>query len=247
MKTRFYSSTFSLGLSFLLLTGKAFAQLNTIPSEFTGSAIETFEELSRANVSALQNVEVPIFSGLATISGPNEYIWLNGTQLAYPGTFGLGYYNARAHDGNQGYGTSLAYGTSRITFATPINEFGGYWGCASTTTPMVFAFYDGNGAAIGSKSVVYSAPNNDGTLEWFGWQSSVPIGRVEYSGTWVVNDSLRLQVVPEPDCTVLLSTGLALLVLIPHRRRVEPDGSAKGSQPIGSETNRTSGEVGCRR
>jgi len=210
MKQYLHTEVLCAGLSLLLLSGQAFAQLSAIPTEFTGSATETFEELSRVNVQALVNVEVPIFSGLATISGPNEYIWLNGTQLGYPGTFGLGYYNARAHDGNQGYGTSLAYATSRITFNTPISGFGGYWGCASTTTPMVFAFYDANGASIGSASVVYSAPNHDGTLEWFGWQSSVPIGRIEYSGTWVVNDSLRLQVVPEANCAVLFSTGLAL-------------------------------------
>jgi hypothetical protein len=201
------------------LASEARGQLLRLADEFSGTAIETFEGLSRNDISALNNVEVPIFSGLATISGPNEYIWLNGTQLGYPGTFGLGYYNARAHDGNQGYGTSLSYGTSRITLNQPAYAFGGYWGCASTTTPMVFAFYDLNGGLIGSDSVRYSAPNNNGTLEWFGWQSSVPVGRVEYSGTWVVNDSLRLQVVPEPGSAALLLLGAGVLRALAKRSR----------------------------
>ena len=208
------------GCSLLLVARQGFAQLSAIPTEFTGSAVETFEELSRANVSGLQNVQVPIFSGLATIAGPNEYIWLNGP-LGYPGTFGLGPYSARAHDGNQGYGTSLSYGTSTITFSVPVSDFGGCWGCASTTTPIVFTFYDRLGASIGTQSVVYSAPNQDGTLEWFGWDSSVPIGRIEYSGTWVVNDSLRLQIVPEPGCALLVSTGLTVLGLAARRKRAE--------------------------
>lgn len=87
-----------MGLSFLLLTGKAFAQLYTIPDEFTGSAVGTFEELSRANVSALQNVEVPTFSGLATISGPNEYIWLNGAQLGLDIAIQMAWGLQHAHD-----------------------------------------------------------------------------------------------------------------------------------------------------
>ena len=207
-------------LFFILLVGRAPAQLQSLPNAFLGNATETFEELSRDNVQALQNVQVPIFSGLATISGPNEYTWLNGTQLGYPGTFGLGPYNARAHDGNQGYGTGVAYGTSRITFSVPTGEFGGYWGCASTTTPMIFSFYDPQGGFIGSQSVVYLAPNNDGTLEWFGWQSSAPIGRVEYSGTWVVNDSLRLTLVLEPNCALLVLMGAGLLILLGREKIV---------------------------
>ena len=43
-----------------------------------------------------------------------------------------------------------------MAFAVPAEEFGGYWGCASTTTPMVFTFSDPQGALIGSESVLYS-------------------------------------------------------------------------------------------
>ena len=43
---------------------------------------------------------------------------------------------------------------------------------------------------------------------------------------------------------------LVLLALIPrraHSLKVEQDGAANGSQPVGSETNRTSGAAGSRR
>ena len=217
MKTNHYSGIFYAGCSLLLASSGTFAQLSTVSAEFSGSAIETFEEYSRAQVSDWNYVPLSIFSGLATISGPHAYIWLNGTQLGYPGTFGLGPYNARAHDGNQGYGNSISYGTTTVTFAAPIGAFGGYWGCASTTTPIVFTFYAPSGTLIGTQSVVYSAPNQDGTLQWFGWNSSVPIGRIDYSGTWVVNDSLRLQAVPEPASPVLVSTGVVVLAFARKR------------------------------
>jgi hypothetical protein len=178
------------------------------PFSGTGTAIEDWESFTRSE-TGWQNVPVSIFSGAATITGPNEFIWLNGRSLNDPGTFGLGPFIARSHDGNQGYGTSLAQGATTITFTSPIDQFGGYWGSAVPAQPINFSFFDALGDLIGTDSVTYTQHNNNGTLEWFGWRSTTPIQSIQYAGSWVVNDSLRTRAnataVPEP------STGLALL------------------------------------
>jgi hypothetical protein len=136
--------------------------------------------------------------------------------IAEPNTggFGLGSYAARSHDGTQGYGTSLAYGTTRIDFASPVSQFGGYWASASTTIPIMFSFYNAQGSLVGTDSVLYSAPNNNGTPEWFGWNSVVGISRIDYSGSWVVNDSLRFTNVPEPSSATLLSLATCIFVTL---------------------------------
>src|SRR5207248_536642 len=139
-------------LIFLIATFafQSYGAVNPVNAEFSGSATEDWESFSRANVSGLSGVELPIFGGSAAISGQNEYIWLSCEGVANPslGCFGLGAYAARSHDGNQGYGTSLASGTSRITFKSPVYRFGGFWGSASTTVPIVFQFYDSLGASL---------------------------------------------------------------------------------------------------
>src|SRR5262249_25347451 len=62
----------------------------TFIAPFPGSAIETWESFSRNDVSGLVNVTLPIFGGQATVSGPNEYIWITATTFSTPGSFGLG-------------------------------------------------------------------------------------------------------------------------------------------------------------
>jgi hypothetical protein len=178
-----------------------FARVN----EFSGVLVEDFESYSRAQVSGLSNTPLPIFGGNATISGPNEYIWLTCSGIADPnrGCFGLGTFSARAHDGNQGYGTSLAFGTSAIAFQKPVLRFGGFWG-NDQSTRIVGQFFAEDGSLIGSDGFDYLAPNSDGTLQWFGWQSTVPIQRFEYSGGFIVIDALRADSVPEPSITAIL-------------------------------------------
>lgn len=212
MKIHICSALLFTALCLSLSSGQAQAQPQRVTGEFAGTAIETFEGFSRDNVQARVNVPLPIFSGLGAISGPNEYIWINDPRLAYPGTFGLGPYTAKSHDGNQGYGTGLSYGTSHISFSVPVLAFGGFWASAEPETPIVFNFYDLQGALLGTDSVRYSAPNHDGTLEWFGWQSPIAIGSIDYSGAWVVNDSLRFTAVPEPASALILLIGGALLL-----------------------------------
>jgi hypothetical protein len=193
--------------------------------EFVGEATETWESFSRAQVYDLRHVELPIFGGAATISGDSEFIWISQIGVAEPNTggFGLGANAARSHDGVQGYGTSLAQGSTQITIPKPVLHFGGYWGAASGSGPISFRFYDSGGTLIGSDSVIYTRADIDGVLEWAGWQSTTPIGRVEYSGGWVVNDSLRISNVPEPSISWLIAVGVTsgLLLKLKFRSRHE--------------------------
>jgi hypothetical protein len=102
------------------------AAVERVGTEFSGSGVEDWESFSRANVSGLSGVPLPIFGGTATISGQNEFIWISCEGIAEPslGCFGLGAYAARSHDGEQGYGTGLAFGASQITFNNPVYQFG---------------------------------------------------------------------------------------------------------------------------
>lgn len=188
------------------------ADISSIPNPFTGSAIESWENHPVVNPGS----PTPIFGGQATISGDNPFIWMTTSELGAPGGLGLGPFPARAFDGMLGYVTSVSPGTAQIRFLSPITDFGGYWAHAVGYPPVSFAFYDPQGTLIGSQNFSYSSPNNDGTLEWQGWHSTVPISSIEYSGHWVANDSLRFAVVPEPSTTCLFVA--AVLAVIGWRR-----------------------------
>jgi hypothetical protein len=184
------------------------ADITLIAEPFTGSAVETWEEFPVANPGS----PATIFGGQATISGDNPFVWMTTFVLGTPGGLGLGPFPARAFDGTHGYTTSVSPGTARISFQSPVADFGGYWGYAVGYPAASFMFYDSEGALIGSESFTYTSPNNNGTLQWHGWHSTLPISSVEYTGHWVANDSLRISVVPEPSTTwLLLAAGLAII------------------------------------
>jgi hypothetical protein len=174
--------------------------ITQIATPFYGNAIETWDELPGGDASS----PLSIFGGLATISGDYPFIWTTAYSLGTPGGLGLGPFDARAFDGTHGYVTSVSGGSADIVFATPVTDFGGYWGySADGYPPAIFTFYDSHGSVIGSEDFTYTSPNNDGTLEWQGWHSSVPIGSISYTGYWVADDSLRIVTVPEPGISVL--------------------------------------------
>ncbi len=204
----------------LLLAGTCFtlrADVTSIANPFSGDALETFEEFP---LGIITTQPLTIFGGRATISGSYEFIWKTASTLGTPFGFGLGPFDAQAYDGTHGYGTSLAYGTTQITFSSPVTDFGGYWGSAVTPLiPTTFDFYGSGGTLIGTSSFTYSSPNNNGTLEWHGWHSDVPIYSMDYSGGWVVNDSLRLTLVPEPSSLALASSGTAMMIAWIYRKQ----------------------------
>jgi hypothetical protein len=177
------------------------AGITSIIDPFSGDMVETWEEFPVANPGS----PVMIFGGQATISGDNPFVWMTTYSLGTPGGLGLGPFPARASDGTHGYVTSVSPGAARITFQLPVTDFGGYWGYAVEYPAAIFNFYDSQGLLIGSENFNYSSPNNDGTLQWQGWHSTVPIASVSYSGHWVANDSLRIALVPEPRVNLILA------------------------------------------
>ena len=177
------------------------ADITPVISPFYGNALETWDELPGGYASS----PLSIFGGLATISGDNPFIWTTAYSLGTPGGLGLGPFDARAFDGTHGYVTSVSGGSAQIVFDLPVTDFGGYWGySAEGYPPATFTFYDSQGSLIGSEDFTYTSPNNNGTLEWQGWHSSVPISSISYTGYWVANDSLRITIAPEPSTSVLL-------------------------------------------
>lgn len=195
------------------------------PTEFAGTHLEDWESYRRSDILGVSGLKLPVLGGLGTITGSYEFIWLTQFGVADPNTggFGLGGFAARAHDGLQGYGTSLERGTTSLQLTTPVLGFGGYWASALPARPIEFTFFDEQGKVLASDSVTYSAPNNNGTLEWFGWTFDAPVSRVDYEGSWVVNDSLRAIAVPEPSILALFAIGGGMLALLhPGRAKSGP-------------------------
>jgi hypothetical protein len=176
------------------------ADITPITDPFTGDFIETWEGFPVGYPGS----PATVFGGRATISGDNPFVWMTTFTLGTPGGLGLGPFPARAVDGSHGYVTSVSPGTGRINFQAPVTDFGGYWGYSVGYPAATFGFYDSQGSLIGTQSFTYTAPNFNGTLEWQGWHSTVPISSVEWTGHWVANDSLRIVVVPEPATGCLL-------------------------------------------
>ena len=105
--------------------------------------------------------------------------------------------------------------TTTISFVNPVFDFGAYWGAgtdASFPNPatVVLSFSDGSLAAF-----LYSRSGpNDGLLEWHGWNSTIGITGVSYTGDFVVIDGLQANttVVPEAS-TWFAGIGVSLAAL----------------------------------
>ncbi len=132
--------------------------------------------------------------------------------------FGLaGNGTATVSDGVKGMGLDNYAQTATISFLNPIYDFGAYWGNAFSTVELSFS--DGS-----TESFSYSRPG-DGVLEWHGWNSTVGISSVSYTGDYVVIDGLQANtVVPEPSTYIagamlLIPVGLQGLRTLRNRRK----------------------------
>ena len=162
---------------------------------FAGDFSETWEAFQNYNDNPNVFLDDPtsIMDGMASIA--------NDAMLVYePGVanFGLGSSGpAQVSDGVKGMGLNAGPSTAVITFATEIFSFGAYWGAATRSgfpDPAVItvAFYTPGGGLIGEVEFQYShSDSGDGVLDWHGWSSGAAIGRIEYTGDFVVIDGLQ--------------------------------------------------------
>jgi hypothetical protein len=204
------------------IAAAASAQITPI-GPFVGDISETWESFQNyfenPNFYEDANGAIVTFGGMGAVSSPLS--GQGGLIVVYEpddgATFGLGLYgSAQVSDGEQGSGVNAGQpgAPARIDFAAPVVDFGGYWGASDIdgrpSVPIVFDFYDANGALIGSQTAQYGDPNAQGTLLWFGWNSVTPIATVVYTGDFVVNDGLQANLVPTPAAALLFGVaGLA--------------------------------------
>jgi hypothetical protein len=73
------------------------------------------------------------------------------------------------------------------------------------------SFFDQSLTQIGTaQQFLYTREaTRDGLLEWHGWKSAVTVRRIVYSGDFVVNDGMRVNLVPEPNALILTLVGFA--------------------------------------
>ncbi|MCL4740980.1 MAG: PEP-CTERM sorting domain-containing protein [Phycisphaerales bacterium] len=206
----------------------AAASAQTPIGPFSGGISETWEgfQTYSQNPNFYEDANGPIstFGGNAMVS--SQWSGQGGILVVYSpfiDGFGLGNYGlAGVSDGQNGMGINTGFPGSpvKIDFATPVTDFGGYWGAAEVfgnpSAPIQFDFYDANGGLVGSTTEHYA--DFSGTLHWFGWNfnSIGPVKTVVYTGDFVVNDGLQANLVPTPASLAL--AGLGVLALGRRRR-----------------------------
>jgi len=208
------------------IAAAASAQITPI-GPFSGQMSETWESFTNYvnNPNFYEDAFGPIstFGGAASVSSP--FSGQGGVIVIYEpiagATFGLGSYgSAQVSDGTKGAGVNTGFPAAPMTinFNTPIVDFGGYWGAAdifgNQTVPIVFDFYDASGGLIGSVTEQFGN-KSDGSLDWHGYNSAVPVSTVVVTGDYLVNDGLQANV-PTPAAGLVL--GFAGLAAARRRR-----------------------------
>src|SRR5437588_333512 len=121
--------------------------------QFTGQFQETWESFSSGGLIANNTV---IMSGEAIISNPGV-----GNYIYGPGGWGLGSSgSAQSSDGTKGLAVIGGSQTATITFASPVSDFGAFWGDATGSFPdpntVSVSFFDSFGALIDTATFNYS-------------------------------------------------------------------------------------------
>lgn len=212
-------TSISTGISGIVLTAVflaplSWAQADLIPvGPFTGQLSESWESFA---TSPPEGPYLPspstIMGGAATISGAQMAVFQPGVFDWSLGSSGY----AQTANGTRAFGAGGAGDqTTTILFATPVSDFGGYWGAFTSVydgDPALIAisFYDATDALLATQVASYSRPS-DGVLEWHGWSSTVPIKRISFVEHRVAVDSMQASPVPEP--TSLLLFAITCLVL----------------------------------
>jgi len=106
-----------------------------------------------------------------------------------------------------------------FNFASPVVQFGGWFGTNADAPDAMATFYDAGGVQIGDPLVV-SAPL--GEWAWNGWEYAGGLSRIvviannQYNG-FIMSDDIQANPVPEPGSIVAVALGLGLLAA--RRRR----------------------------
>jgi hypothetical protein len=182
-------------------------------SPFLGTDLETWDNSNSGS-------DLPLaFNGLASFGGAGVSVYRTASSFYEPG-LGLGEYMAKTQSGLFGLAKASESSTPVIiTFARPIDAFGGYWAALSgfslnESHAIGFRFLDASAQLVGSDVFVYSEPNHDGTLEWAGWSFARPVSQIEYSAWYVANDSLTVIAIPEPNTASVCMTAFAACWLV---------------------------------
>jgi hypothetical protein len=219
-----------MGLGLDQVAGAAHAGIISI-GPFAGSLTETWESFPNYTVPVRPTLlpnPTAIMGGAAMISHPFMAVYEPTVSLAFFDLNTSGF--AQVADGSKGIGShsiaSLSSSrTTTITFLSPISAFGAFWGALTgggigDPNTVVLDFFDVFGNPIGTDSFAYSHSSlGDGRLDWHGWQSSIPVGSLTYTGDFVAVDGLQADAVPEPGTLLLLGSGLASILALRQSHR----------------------------
>jgi hypothetical protein len=202
----------TLFLAGSMLVAVASAQISTI-GQFAGSANEGFESFPNYNSGGF--ISLDVMGGTATFfSNPNNQSQLYMYEPGTSATWGLGGNGeAQVHGGAKGLGLQHPTLTCDVSliFDNDTFQFGGWFGTVDfPVNNMDVTFYDASNVQIGA---VQSVSSVGSALVWHGWQSTVGIRRIDFTGNLApAMDDIQANPVPEPGSIAAVVLGLAALV-----------------------------------
>lgn len=190
-------------------------------SPFVGTYSESWESFPLYNQTpgTYMTSGTPVFGGAATIVGNRFAVYRPGG-----GDGGWSFQTsgqANVFDGTKGVGYEGAQQTGTFRFASPLQDFGGYWGAATgpaigDPSTVQIRFLDALGVILDSTQFTYSrSATVDGQLLWQGWHSTVPFSQISFTGFAAAGDAFQANPVPAPAGALLL----AGVVVATRRRR----------------------------
>jgi hypothetical protein len=164
--------------------------------QFTGDISESWQGFQNYmfNPDFHEASPATIFGGQATITNPVMAIYEPGFAEFGLGSSGL---CAQVADGTKAMGLNGPDQTAVIEFATPVTEFGAWWGGTTggkfpDPNTIAVSFYDADGVLIEMLNFEYShSIQFDGVLDWHGWSISPPAATITYKSDFVAIDALQ--------------------------------------------------------
>lgn len=172
---------------------------------FQGTHSESFEEFAVGTRASRGGTPWSILGGTGLIDEGNDppyflrylMIYRTANDFFTPNHFGLGPSSAKTADGIRGLGHSVSDVNARLDLLQPITRFGAYWG-GSSSNGINFTFFNATGDVVGQDRFYWRNPGRNGVLEWAGWEFTEPVTRIEYTGAFIVVDSMQVTVAPDP-------------------------------------------------